>query len=93
MEQREHERFRKDVYMMTTKIQKWGNSLAIRIPKNIADQLRIDQSSEVEFYIENEVLTIKPKKKKTSLEELLSQVTDENRHKEIVFGTEGDESL
>lgn len=83
----------KGVIIVTSKIQKWGNSLAIRIPKNVADQLNIDQGSEIELHVQDETLTIKPKMKKVTLEELLLKVTDENRHQEIDFGTEGNESL
>ncbi|MBL5803968.1 AbrB/MazE/SpoVT family DNA-binding domain-containing protein [Bacillus sporothermodurans] len=36
---------------MTTTIQKWGNSLAVRIPKDVAEQLRIHQGSEIEMKV------------------------------------------
>jgi len=78
---------------MTTTIQKWGNSLAIRIPKNIVDQLQMEQNSEVELFISEDTLVIKPTKKIASLDELLSKITDENRHNEIDFQSEGKELL
>ncbi|AKU26294.1 AbrB/MazE/SpoVT family DNA-binding domain-containing protein [Geobacillus stearothermophilus] len=81
--------------MSTVIVQKWGNSLGIRIPKDAADQIGIQQGSEMELHvIENEgIITLKPKRarKKYTLEELLSQITPENRHKEIDFGVEGRE--
>lgn len=89
---------RKGVDFMSTVIaQKWGNSLGIRIPKEAADKIGIEQGSELELCItENEkVITVKPKKskKKYTLEELISQITPENRHKEIDFGIEGRELI
>ncbi len=84
-------------YMSTVIAQKWGNSLGIRIPKEAADRIGIDQGSELELYVtENEnIITLKPKRlqKKYTLEELLSQITPENRHKEIDFGIEGRELI
>lgn len=82
--------------MTTVTAQKWGNSLGIRIPKEAADRIGIDQGSEIELQvIGNETITLKPKrpKKKYTLEELLAQITPENRHEEIDLGTEGRELL
>lgn len=84
-------------YMSTVTAQKWGNSLGIRIPKDAADRLGIDQGSEMELNVigDENIITLKPKKtrKKYTLQELLSQITPENRHKEIDFGTEGRELI
>lgn|SRR5690625_2795851 len=83
-------------YMSTVTAQKWGNSLGIRIPKEAAERIGIDQGSEMELHvIGNESITLKPKRsqKKYTLEELLAKVTPENRHEEIDFGTEGRELL
>lgn len=83
--------------MSTVTAQKWGNSLGIRIPKDAADILGIDQGSEMTLnVIGNEnIITLKPKKgrKKYTLQELLSQITPENKHEEIDFGTEGRELI
>ncbi|MBB4823420.1 antitoxin MazE [Sporosarcina luteola] len=84
-------------YVSTVTAQKWGNSLGIRIPKEAADRIGIEQGSEMELnVIGNEgIITLKPKKirKKYTLEELVSQITPENRHKEIDFGMEGRELI
>jgi antitoxin MazE len=84
-------------YMATVIAQKWGNSLGIRIPKEAADKIGIEQGSEMELYVigSENIITLKPKraKKKYTLEELLSQITPENRHKEIDFGIEGRELI
>ena len=85
------------IMAMATTIQKWGNSLAVRIPKDVAERVEIHQGSEIEMrVVENEgTITLVPKKqsKKYSLEELLAQCKPENRHAEIDFGVEGNELL
>lgn len=68
---------------ITTKVQKWGNSLAVRIPSTVSNQLSIEQGSEVEIEVEAHSLKITPKKKEYTLEELMSQVTPENRHEKV----------
>ncbi|MFY3791680.1 AbrB/MazE/SpoVT family DNA-binding domain-containing protein [Ureibacillus sp. MALMAid1270] len=84
-------------YMSTVIAQKWGNSLGIRIPKEAADRIGIDQGSEMELNVmgSDRIITLKPKRtrKKYTLEELLSQITPENQHKEIDFGIEGRELI
>ncbi|WP_121640674.1 AbrB/MazE/SpoVT family DNA-binding domain-containing protein [Virgibacillus sp. Bac330] len=71
---------------VTTKVQKWGNSLAVRIPSNMADEIKIVQGTEVELRVENRELKIVPAKKKQTLEELMAKITSENRHDEIDWG-------
>ncbi|AGA56377.1 growth regulator [Thermobacillus composti KWC4] len=79
---------------MSTTVQKWGNSLGIRIPSHIAEKIAITQGSEVELVVsEDHTLIVIPIKKKPTLEELLAQCKPENRHDEIDFGTEGKELL
>lgn len=81
--------------MATVTAQKWGNSLGIRIPKEAADLIGIHQGSEMELQVIGNEIKLKPKKplKKYTLEELLEQITPENRHEEIDLGTEGRELL
>lgn len=73
---------------MQTQIKKWGNSLALRIPKLLAEQLDIKTDTEVEIAVEDGQLLIKPLPEPTlTLEELLSQITAENLHEEVETGT------
>jgi antitoxin MazE len=82
------------VRQVTTTVQKWGNSLAVRIPSGIAETISIKQGSEMELSVENQVLTLRPTKKKPTLEDLLSKISPENRHSEIDFGeVEGNELM
>lgn len=68
--------------------QKWGNSIAIRIPKDMADDLHIENNTQVSIEVVNGKLVVEPEKKKLSLENLLSQVTEENRHEMTDWGEE-----
>lgn len=51
---------------MNAKIQKWGNSLAMRIPKAIAQDIGLSEGSKVEIVAEGGVLTIRPPAPKSS---------------------------
>ena len=73
---------------MQTQIKKWGNSLALRIPKLLAEQLDIKTDSEVEIAVEDGQMVIRPLPEPTlTLEKLLAQITDENLHEEVETGT------
>lgn len=72
--------------MILTKVQKWGNSLAIRIPSAFAEQLMVKQGSEVNLLLDGDRLVIKPRRSEPSLSALLAQVTDENIHSEVTTG-------
>ena len=70
---------------MQTKIQKWGNSLAIRIPKPFALEVGLDQNSIVEVSVSEGRLWLEPVVVPDyTLEELLEQVTETNLHAEMV---------
>jgi antitoxin MazE len=70
---------------MTTRVQKWGNSLALRIPKSFAQEIKLDQGTEVELSLENGKLFIRRVEDENpyTLEGLLAGITDENIHEEI----------
>lgn len=72
---------------MRAKVQKWGNSLALRIPKGVADLLGLEDGCEVELSLQDARLIVKTlRERRYSLEELAAQITDENRHDEIRTG-------
>ena len=71
---------------MRTKIQRWGNSLAVRIPKPFAEEAGLEQQSEVDVAVVDGTLVITPSPA-LSLNELLAQVTDDNLHGEIDSGS------
>jgi antitoxin MazE len=66
---------------MTSKIQKWGNSLGIRIPKNIADSIELHENAEVEIEVKDGAILIFPKNKSYTLSSLLSGINKSNLHK------------
>jgi antitoxin MazE len=72
---------------MKTKVQKWGNSLALRIPKSFASEVGIKNESPVEVSLVKGKLVVTPMiKEKQSLKKLLAQVTEGNLHREIDTG-------
>lgn len=73
---------------MRIPIRKWGNSLALRIPKSVAEDSRIKQGSVVEVSVVRGKLVVAPvASPKFTLKQLLAAVTKANRHPES--GTDG----
>ncbi len=71
---------------METTIKKWGNSLAIRIPKVIAEELNLKNNTKVELHSDNGSLVIRSVEIQYTLDDLLNEVTDQNLHKETDTG-------
>ena len=63
---------------MQANVQKWGNSLGLRIPSRIAKQLHLTEGSSVNLDIEDGRLIIQPPK--YSLDAMLDAITHENQH-------------
>jgi antitoxin MazE len=72
---------------MKTRVQKWGNSLALRIPKTFANEVGLLNESSVEVSLANGKLVVVPiEKPNLSLKKLLAQITEENIHHEVDSG-------
>jgi antitoxin MazE len=72
---------------MRIKIQKWGNSLAVRIPKALAAGENLSKGSVVEMKLTAGALVLKPVRPASyRLEDLLAGVTKENLHGEVDMG-------
>jgi antitoxin MazE len=72
---------------MLTKVQKWGNSLALRIPKAFALDAQLENDSVVEVSLVDGQIVIKPITAPTwTLEQLLSGVNSNNLHHETDTG-------
>lgn len=72
---------------MRTKVQKWGNSLALRIPKSFAAETLLEPDSEVDLNLIKGKLIITPVLESDySLEQLLEGITEENIHAEVETG-------
>jgi antitoxin MazE len=79
---------------METKVKKWGNSLALRIPKALALEVGIEDDSPVELSLKDGKLVIEPiVEEELDLETLLAKVTKDNVHCEVDTGPAvGDEA-
>lgn len=72
---------------MKKRVGKWGNSLAIRIPKAFAVEIGLEEDSAVELSLVNGELVVAPRSRiPLRLEQLLEQVTEENMHDEVKTG-------
>lgn len=72
---------------MQTKVQKWGNSLAVRIPKSFVLEVGLADDMPVDLSLVDGKLVVTPLvRPEFTLDELLAQVTDENLHQEIDTG-------
>jgi antitoxin MazE len=70
---------------MEAVVKKWGNSLGIRIPSLIVRELALKDGSFVDINDKGKVIIIKPIKK-NKLSEMLSNINEQNIHKEIETG-------
>ncbi len=72
---------------MNTRIQKWGNSLALRIPKPFAEEVGLELEAAVEIKLKDGSLVVTPAvKKRLTLDELLAGLTDDNLQGEYDLG-------
>lgn len=72
---------------MKSRISKWGNSLALRIPKLIGADLDFGEGTEVEISVQDGSIIITPVSSKYELDDLVRGITAENRHAETDWGT------
>jgi antitoxin MazE len=69
--------------------QKWGNSLALRVPSAFAKEIGAAEGQAVDMTIENGALVVKittRKHRRYVLEQLIGEITEENRHGETSWG-------
>lgn len=70
-----------------TRVQKWGNSLGLRIPRGLAEQIGLGAGSEVSLSAKDGELVVKPSiPARFTLDELLAGVTPENLHSSVDTG-------
>jgi len=77
-----------------TRVAKWGNSLAVRIPLAIARQAGITEGDSLALVLDDKGgIVLKPSRRKYDLAELVARITPKNRHRETDWGRpEGKES-
>ena len=72
---------------MITRVRKWGNSLALRIPKSFANEIGLENEASVEVSLADGKLVITPVPKPVlNLNQLLSKITRENLYVEVDTG-------
>ena len=72
---------------MQTKIQKWGNSLGLRIPRSFAAEVRLDVGTSVDLSLEDGRLLVRPLRvRRYALGRLLRKVNRRNLHGEVSTG-------
>ena len=74
---------------MRSQVLKWGNSLAVRVPKPIADQAKLKAGDSVEIDVDmGGAVQLHAVGKIPTLAQLVAQITPQNRYGEISTGTE-----
>ncbi len=72
---------------MHVRVQKWGNSLAVRIPKPLAEDAEVKEGTVLNLAVSGGKVVATPvKKSKLSLRQLLAQVNSKNLHAEVDSG-------
>ena len=72
---------------MRSKVQTWGNSLAVRIPRAFAAELGLQHDAPIDLTIQEGVVVVSPIRRRTySLDELLAGVTVRNKPSEFDLG-------
>jgi antitoxin MazE len=71
---------------MNLRVRKWGNSLAIRLPKDVARPLQLEEGTTLQLEVVDGNLLFTPERGKRTLDQLLAGVTPETIHSETDWG-------
>ena len=74
---------------MRRRIQRWGNSLAVRIPADVAKACDLSEGTELEVRNEKGTVVLvpdRPRRRRFLLADLVSRITRRNRHQPAEFG-------
>jgi antitoxin MazE len=71
---------------MIARVQRWGNSLALRIPHSFAVQAKVAEGTAVDIAVERDRLVVKPVLHQYRLRDLLKGIDRRNRHAEVRTG-------
>ena len=72
--------------MPKSQVVKWGNNLAVRIPKAVAEQARMKEGDAIVVKAAKGRIELRSVERIPTLKELVAQITPENRHKETQWG-------
>src|SRR3970040_440941 len=83
-------RDRLEVPLMHVRVQKWGNSLAVRIPKPLAEDAEVKEGTVLNLAVSHGKVVATPvQKRKLSLKQLLAKVNKKKLHAEVDSGRSG----
>jgi antitoxin MazE len=71
---------------MRTHIAKWGNSLAVRLPRDIADRINLEAGTPVEIEVDGGTLVLRPAGPRYALADLLAGMSPEAMHEGFDWG-------
>ena len=72
---------------MKTQLSKWGNSLALRIPKPVAEAAKLCDGDTLDIDVEGPgAVRLRKPISKPAFEDLVARITEENRHRETEWG-------
>ena len=74
--------------MPTAQVVKWGNSLAVRIPKPVAEEAGVVEGDAIELKAGQGEIKLRLRERVPTLKELVSRITPENRHAETMVDRE-----
>ena len=74
------------VFMPRAQVVKWGNSLAVRIPKTVAEEARMQEGDAIVIVAKKGRVELRRTEKVTALEDLVTQITTKKRYEETTWG-------
>jgi antitoxin MazE len=72
--------------MPKAQLAKWGNSLAVRIPKAVAEQAHLQEGDAILIEVAKGHIELRPAERIPTLKELVAQITPKNRYEETDWG-------
>jgi antitoxin MazE len=73
--------------LMSVTLHRWGNSVGLRLPKPLLEQLGLKEGSEVDIRIEGNRLVVEPtRRRRYTMAELLEGMTPDNKPEEVDWG-------
>jgi antitoxin MazE len=79
--------------MQQLAIAKWGNSLALRLPRHVLSDVNLTEGSTVDICVRDGSVVVTPVRKKYRLADLLAQMTENSQRAETEWGSaQGEEA-
>ena len=73
---------------MKTNVAKWGNSLAVRLPRDVVEEIHLEEGSPVDIRVENGALVLRPSRPRYALDDLLAGITPKRMREAWKWGSE-----